>query len=44
MKKVTLDKVHEVLRDLDSEEEIILKDDMMEAAKEPLEKMLALAK
>jgi len=44
MKKVTLDKVHEVLSDLDSQEEIILRDDMMEAAKEPLEKMLALAK
>lgn len=44
MKKVTLDKVHEVLSDLGSQEEIILRDDMMEAAKEPLEKMLALAK
>ncbi|MCM1257976.1 MAG: quinolinate synthase NadA [Roseburia sp.] len=44
MKKVTIDKVHEVLSDLKDQEELILPDAMMEEAKCPLEKMLELAK
>ncbi len=44
MKKVTLDKVYDVLKNLENKEELILPDAMMEKAKKPLEKMLILAK
>lgn len=44
MKKVTMDKIVHILENLDSQEEIILDDAVMEQAKRPLEQMLELAK
>lgn len=44
MKKVTLDKVHEVLKDIGHQNELILSEDIMEKAKRPLEQMLVFAK
>lgn len=44
MKKVTIDKVYDVLNDLEDQEELILPEAMMEEAKCPLERMLDLAK
>ena len=43
MKKVTLEKIEALLNNLENEEEIILDESVMEAAKKPLEQMLVLA-
>lgn len=44
MKKVSMEKIVEVLENLDKQEEILLDDRIMEQAKRPLEQMLELAK
>ena len=44
MKKVTLEKIENILEKLDEQSEIILDDKIMEQAKNPLEQMLVLAK
>ena len=44
MKKVTMEKIVEVLENLENEEEILLDERIMEQAKRPLEQMLELAK
>ncbi len=44
MKKITLEKIENILENLDKQEEIVLDERMMEQAKRPLEQMLALAK
>lgn len=44
MKKVTMGKIENILKNLDAQEEIILDDKIMEQAKRPLEQMLILAK
>ena len=41
MKKITIEKVRDVLEN--PEKEVILRDEIMESAKRPLEKMLELA-
>ncbi len=44
MKKVTLSKIEYLLENLESQREVILEEDIMELAKNPLEQMLVLAK
>lgn len=44
MKKVTMEKIAEVLENLEKQEEILLDERIMEQAKRPLEQMLILAK
>ncbi len=44
MKKVTLEKISEILENLEQQKEILLDEQIMEQAKLPLEQMLALAK
>lgn len=44
MKKVTLSKIENILENLDSQDEVILNEDIMELAKRPLEQMLVLGK
>lgn len=44
MKKVTLEKIEHILENLEAQEEVLLKEDIMELAKKPLEQMLVLGK
>ena len=44
MKKITLEKIVEILEQLESKQEVLLKETIMEQAKKPLEQMLVLAK
>ena len=44
MKKVTLSKIEHILENLENEQEVLLAEDVIEQAKNPLEQMLVLAK